>query len=135
MAIIRLIILVTVLGGLTLLLAQNFSPALPLIFLGVRTQPFPLAIWILFSVIAGAVTSLFVSSLFGLSGYFAVQQPIRAKSPLLPMHRVNKSQYRVHLGKAIEVIPMIGILKPVAMTGTLMNQGRKNQLPVLKLHR
>jgi hypothetical protein len=80
MAVIRLIILITVLGGLTLLLAQNFSPALPLIFLGVRTPPFPLAMWILFSVVAGAATSLFVSSLFGLSSYFERKQPTNAKS-------------------------------------------------------
>jgi hypothetical protein len=80
MAVIRLIILVTVLGGLTLLLAQNFSPALPLIFLGVRTPPFPLAMWILFTVVAGAATSLFVSSLFGLSNYFERKQPTSAKS-------------------------------------------------------
>jgi hypothetical protein len=87
MAAIRLIILVTVLGGLTLLLAQNFSPALPLIFLGVRTQPFPLAMWILFSVVAGAATSLIVSSLFGLSSYFQRKQPPFAKSA--PAKTVN----------------------------------------------
>ncbi len=80
MAVLRLIILVTVLGGLTLLIAQNFSPTLPLIFLGVRTQPFPLAMWILFSVVAGAVTSLFVGSLFSLSSNFALEKPTRSKS-------------------------------------------------------
>ncbi len=70
MAVIRLIILVAVLGGLTLLLAQNLSPALPLVFLGAKTQPFPLAIWLLFSTVAGATTSLIVNSLFGFTGYF-----------------------------------------------------------------
>lgn len=70
MAVIRLIILVAVLGGLTLLLAQNLSPALPLVFLGAKTQPFPLAIWLLFSTVAGATTSLIVNSLFGFAGYF-----------------------------------------------------------------
>jgi hypothetical protein len=80
MAIIRLIILITVLGGLTLLLAQNFSPTLPLIFLGVQTPAFPLAMWILFSVVAGAATSLFIGSLFGLSSYFERKQPTTAKS-------------------------------------------------------
>ena len=80
MALIRLIILVMLLGGLALLIAQNFSPTLPLIFLGVRTQPFPLAMWILFSVVAGAVTSLFVGSLFSLSSYFTLDKPT-SKSP------------------------------------------------------
>lgn len=70
MAVIRLILLVAVLGGLTLLLAQNWSPILPLVFLGMRTQPLPLAIWLLFSVTAGALTSVFISTVFQLSGYF-----------------------------------------------------------------
>ncbi|MBW4569649.1 MAG: LapA family protein [Tolypothrix carrinoi HA7290-LM1] len=81
MDIIRLILLVAVLGGLTLLLAQNWSPVLPLVFLGIRTQPLPLAMWILFSTTAGAVTSVFISSLFNLSAYLARQQRPRLKSP------------------------------------------------------
>jgi hypothetical protein len=43
MSVIRLILLVAVMGGLTLLLAQNWSPALPLVFFGIKTQPLPLA--------------------------------------------------------------------------------------------
>ncbi|GAB1537679.1 hypothetical protein NUACC21_03290 [Scytonema sp. NUACC21] len=74
MAIIRLILLVAVLGGITLLLVQNWSPVLPLVFLGMRTQPLPLAIWILFSTVAGAFTTVFVTSLFGLSNYFGQQK-------------------------------------------------------------
>lgn len=70
MAVIRLILLVAVLGGLTLLLVQNFSPALSLVFLGVRTQPLPLAIWILFSTATGAFTSILIATLFNLSNYF-----------------------------------------------------------------
>ncbi|MEH1932897.1 MAG: LapA family protein [Nostoc sp.] len=70
MAVIRLILLVAVLGGLTLLLVQNWSPALSLVFLGVRTQPLPLAIWILFSTATGAFTSVLIATLFKLSNYF-----------------------------------------------------------------
>ncbi|MHC5773866.1 LapA family protein [Nostoc sp.] len=70
MAVIRLILLVAVLGGLTLLLVQNWSPALSLVFLGVRTQPLPLAIWILFSTATGAFTSILIATLFNLSNYF-----------------------------------------------------------------
>ena len=81
MDIIRLILLVAVLGGLTLLLAQNWSPVLPLVFLGIRTQPLPLAMWILFSTTAGAITSVFISSLFNLSTYLTRQQSPRLKSP------------------------------------------------------
>ncbi|WP_413175498.1 LapA family protein [Anabaena azotica] len=74
MAIIRLILLVVTLGGLTLLLVQNFSPALPLVFLGMRTQPLPLSLWILFSIVAGGFTSFLIATLLKLGNYFA-QQP------------------------------------------------------------
>ncbi|MBH8555124.1 LapA family protein [Nostocaceae cyanobacterium CENA357] len=74
MAVIRLILLVAVLGGLTLLLVQNWSPVLPLVFLGMRTQPLPLAMWILFSIATGAFTSVLISALFKLSNYFGGQQ-------------------------------------------------------------
>ncbi|WGV24131.1 LapA family protein [Halotia branconii] len=74
MAVIRLILLVAVLGVLTLLLVQNWSPVLSLVFLGMRTQPLPLAMWILFSTAIGAFTSFLISTLFKLSNYFRGQQ-------------------------------------------------------------
>ncbi|AFZ00148.1 hypothetical protein [Calothrix sp. PCC 6303] len=70
MPVIRLILLVTILGGLTLLLAYNWSPVLPLKFFGMATQGLPLAMWILFSTAAGAATTVFISGLFGFSNYF-----------------------------------------------------------------
>jgi uncharacterized integral membrane protein len=73
MAIIRLILLVVTLGGLTLLLVQNFSPALPLVFLGMRTQPLPLSLWILFSIVAGGFTSFLITTLLKFGNYFAQQ--------------------------------------------------------------
>lgn len=75
MSAIRLILLLVVLGFFTLLLWQNWSPVLPLVFLGTQTQPLPLAFWILLSAIAGVITSLFISSCFGLSNYFASPRP------------------------------------------------------------
>ncbi|TAF11286.1 MAG: LapA family protein [Nostocales cyanobacterium] len=71
MAGIRVILLVVVLGGLTLLLVQNFSLALPLVFLGMRTQPLPLALWILFSIAAGGLTSFLITTLSKVTNYFA----------------------------------------------------------------
>ncbi|MEM6401288.1 MAG: LapA family protein, partial [Cyanobacteria bacterium P01_D01_bin.116] len=56
-----------VLGGLMLLLAQNWSPAVPLVFLGLRTKPISLAAWMLLSTTAGVFTSSLVSSLLQLS--------------------------------------------------------------------
>ncbi len=74
MSAIRLILLLVVLGSLTLLLVYNWSPV-SLAFLGIRTQPLPLAIWILFSLVAGALTSLFITGCFKLSNYFAQPKP------------------------------------------------------------
>ncbi|MCF4969410.1 LapA family protein [Nostoc sp. CMAA1605] len=76
MAVIRLILLIAIMGGLTLLLVQNWSPVLSLVFLGMRSQSLPLALWILFSMTAGAGTSLLITSLFRLSNYFAPSQKI-----------------------------------------------------------
>ncbi|MBE9006353.1 LapA family protein [Fortiea sp. LEGE XX443] len=73
MAVIRLILLVVVLGGLTLLLVQNWSPAISLAFLGMRTQQLPLAMWILFASTAGAFTSVLITTLFKFSSYFEGQ--------------------------------------------------------------
>ena len=89
MAVIRLIMLVAVLGTLTLLLVQNWSPVLPLVFLGMRTQALPLAIWILFSTAAGAVTSLLIAGLFNLTGQKR-QTPL--KSPATSPRVANRTR-------------------------------------------
>ncbi len=75
MPVIRLFLLLVALGCLTLLLLQNWSPVLPLVFLGAQTQPLPLAVWILISVVAGALTSVAIAGCFKLSNYFAPSKP------------------------------------------------------------
>lgn len=65
----RLIILLAVIGTLTILLLQNLSPVLPLIFLGMKSKPLPLAIWIILSIATGALTSWLITSLYQLSNY------------------------------------------------------------------
>ncbi|AFY53518.1 hypothetical protein Riv7116_0941 [Rivularia sp. PCC 7116] len=95
MTVIRLILLVAVLGGLMLLLAQNWSPAIPLVFLGLRTKPVSLAMWMLFSTAAGAFTSLLISGLTQLSSRAVSPQPRRTSyEPLEDSPRVNKRTYR-----------------------------------------
>lgn len=66
----RIILILVVLGGLILLLAYNLSPV-SLVFLSMRSPALPLAVWILLSLAAGAITSLFINGLHGLSNYFA----------------------------------------------------------------
>ena len=75
MPIIRIALLLVVVGGLTLLLVQNWFPNLPLVFLGMTTQPLPLVVWILISLTAGAFTSLLLTALSKLSNYFAQPNP------------------------------------------------------------
>lgn len=95
MAVIRLILLVAVLGGLTLLLAQNWSPPLSLVFLGMRTQALPLSLWILFSATAGGFTSILITTLFKLSNLFPGQQPkISSPSPSAATSRPGKANRR-----------------------------------------
>lgn len=94
MPVIRLFLLLVVLGGLTLLLGQNWSPVLPLVFLGAKTQALPLAIWILLSVAAGAVTSLFITGLFKLANYFTRSPSSRRKAPPPPRSSAQRSQAR-----------------------------------------
>ncbi len=94
MAVIRLFLLVGVMGSLTLLLVQNLSPVLPLTFLGMRTQSLPLALWILFSTTAGALTSLLIASLFKLSNYFVGQKrpsPPKSTNSREPIPRTEAS--------------------------------------------
>ncbi len=93
MAVIRLFLLVAVLGSLTLLLVQNWSPVIPLVFLGMRTKPLPLAMWILFSITAGAFTSLLIASLFKLSTYFVgPQRQTPLKSPANYKSTANRTR-------------------------------------------
>jgi hypothetical protein len=81
MAAIRLILLMILLTVLILLLVQNWSPVLSLVFLGMRAKPLPLALWILFSIAAGAGTSSLITILLRLANFFAAPSTTPAKSP------------------------------------------------------
>ena len=90
MAVIRLIILVIATLGLIILLVQNLSPSLPLVFLGMRTQSLPLALWILFSIIAGMITSVIIISLMKFTTYLNLQeQPIPVSKSIPTSSRVK----------------------------------------------
>ncbi len=58
MPIIQILLLFVLVGGLSLLLLQNLSPVLPIVFLGMKTQALPVATWILGALTAGFFTSL-----------------------------------------------------------------------------
>ena len=79
---IRLVLLLLVLGGLTLFAVQNWSPVLPMVFLGIKTASLPLAMWILLAIAAGLVTSWVMAALFQLSNYLSAKQLRSRKSEL-----------------------------------------------------
>ncbi|MFM7408550.1 MAG: LapA family protein [Cuspidothrix sp.] len=92
MSVIRLVILVTAISGLIILLVQNLSPSLPLVFLGMRTQSLPLALWILFSIIAGMITSVIIISLIKFASYLHLQeQPISPSKSIPTSSRVKQN--------------------------------------------
>lgn len=93
----QIILLLAILGGLALLLVQNWSPVLPLVFLGLTTPALPLAVWIVVSLAAGGGTSLAIASLFNVANYFAQPKPSRkrqVKPPPRPQPSSNTSTKR-----------------------------------------
>ncbi len=63
MPVIRIVLLVSVVGGLALFAFSNLSPVLPIVFLGMQTAVLPLAAWIGIAIAAGALTSFFLQLL------------------------------------------------------------------------
>jgi uncharacterized integral membrane protein len=74
MAIARLFLPLLILVGLALFALQNWLPVLPLVLAGFNTQPLPLAIWMLAAIVAGAATTVAVSTLFSLTRFTAVRR-------------------------------------------------------------
>ena len=71
----RLIIGLAIIVIFTILVLQNWSPALFLVFLGMKTQPLPLAVWIILSLSTGACTAWLIGTLNQLSSYLGSQKP------------------------------------------------------------
>ncbi len=89
----QIILLLAILGGLALLLVQNWSPVLPLVFLGLTTPALPLALWIVISLAAGGGTSLAIASLFNVANYFAQPKFSRKRQVASPPPQPSSSIY------------------------------------------
>ncbi|MBD0267717.1 MAG: hypothetical protein ICV77_05415 [Cyanobacteria bacterium Co-bin8] len=63
----RLLTLLLLLVAIGLLAWQNPSPAVPLRFLGLQTQPYPLAVWLVGAIALGSLSTVFLSSLMTMS--------------------------------------------------------------------
>ncbi|MCY7321682.1 MAG: hypothetical protein LH660_07740 [Phormidesmis sp. CAN_BIN36] len=74
MPIIRLILLLGIAATLLLFALQNWTPSMQLVFLGIRSPAFPLALWVLGAIAAGILTTLMIAGLFRLTGFSAQRQ-------------------------------------------------------------
>ncbi|PSB19003.1 hypothetical protein C7B65_13390 [Phormidesmis priestleyi ULC007] len=80
MPIIRLILLLGIAATLLLFALQNWTPSMQLVFLGIRSPAFPLALWVLGAIAAGILTALVIAGLFRLTG-FTAQRQVRGRKP------------------------------------------------------
>ncbi|MCL1470475.1 lipopolysaccharide assembly protein LapA domain-containing protein [Argonema antarcticum] len=69
----RLVLLLIFLLGLTLFALSNLSPVV-LMFLGAKSLPLPLGVWVMAALATGFFFSLLLSLLFQLSNYLSEQQ-------------------------------------------------------------
>ena len=99
-----LIVLIAVIGSLALFAWQNWSPSLQLTFLGLKSRPLPISIWIIGALIAGVVTYLFIYGLFELSNYLFKQnlQSPRATSQTL-QHQAQSGESRDRYSQSEEI--------------------------------
>lgn len=99
-----LIVLIVVIGGLALFAWQNWSPSLQLTFLGLKSRPLPISIWIIGALIAGVVSYLFIYGLFELSNYLFKQnlQSPRATSRTL-QHQALSRESRDRYSQSEEI--------------------------------
>jgi uncharacterized integral membrane protein len=74
LSMLRIILFLIIVGGLTLFALQNISPV-PLVILGTQTQALPLSVWILGAIAAGALTTLAFAVLFKASNAIAPSRP------------------------------------------------------------
>lgn len=56
MALIRMLVLLVIFGGIAVFVLQNLSPVLPLVFFGSQTLFLPVGLWLLFFLLAGGIT-------------------------------------------------------------------------------
>ncbi len=85
MSVANLVIFLIAVAGLALLVAQNLSPSVSLVFLGTQSPAFPLSFWIVIAIAVGVILSLLIWGLFQLSGPGAVLRSSPPRSPKPPV--------------------------------------------------
>ncbi|MBD2089405.1 hypothetical protein H6F67_06015 [Microcoleus sp. FACHB-1515] len=84
MSSLRSLLLLVIVCGLVLFVIQNWTPALPLVILGVPTQAIPLAFWMMGAIAAGAITTIAISALFRITAFTAAPRPSKRKGRSKP---------------------------------------------------
>lgn len=86
MSVANLVIFLIAVAGLALLVAQNLSPSVSLVFLGTQSPALPLSFWIVIAISVGVILSLLIWGLFQLSGPgTAVARSSPSRSPKPPV--------------------------------------------------
>ncbi|MGG6293276.1 hypothetical protein ACQ4M4_02540 [Leptolyngbya sp. AN02str] len=75
----RLLLLLAALVVLAIVMLQNSSPAIALVFFGVTTPALPLALWVIGAIAAGAITTIVLAALMGLSTRVTVSRSRRSR--------------------------------------------------------
>ncbi len=99
MPVANLVIFVIAVAGLALLVWQNLTPSVSLVFLGTQSPAFPLSFWIVLAIAVGVILSLFIWSLFLLSDSESVAVSQSSSPPRSPKPPVQPT------GFAPEVTP------------------------------
>ncbi|NJK28660.1 MAG: hypothetical protein HC851_16900 [Acaryochloris sp. RU_4_1] len=81
MVLVRLVAMMGIILSVIAIAIQNQSPQLALVFLGVRSQPLPLGLWIASAFILGALVSVSLGILLSFAS------PVAASDPQRPSHR------------------------------------------------
>lgn len=91
MPVTRIVLLVLVVGGLAVFTLSNWSPVVPLVFWGIKTQPLPLAVWIGGAISLGAITSFCLQFLSYLpKGYSTPSRRVVGEVP--PRNRFSRRE-------------------------------------------
>ncbi|WP_017304807.1 hypothetical protein [Spirulina subsalsa] len=84
----QIFVLLLLVLGLVLLVAQNWVPLLPLVLFGSTTASLPVAIWLVLAIAAGILTSILLQIL----NYRPVSASSRPRTPPQPAPRYRESE-------------------------------------------
>lgn len=124
MVLARIVTMIGILLGVVAVLIQNQSPTLALVFLGMRSQPLPLGLWIAAAVVIGALLSLGLFAILSATSAPSRKARRRSSAQRSPFKRPAKPKQNGRatlLGIQIGMNPLrrSGILNPLIPSLTM----------------